>query len=111
MAEDLRVLAADFVRLSSELEATREAMKRLLINGAGEQTRPTLARRRPGGKEAETREGDRQPPQGNAEPRDVGDCKATGSPSVTVQDRLRRLRLRGEIEGGGKDGWRATATA
>jgi hypothetical protein len=52
MAEDLRVLAADFVRLSSELEATREAMKRLLMNGAGEQTRPTLARRRPGGKEA-----------------------------------------------------------
>jgi hypothetical protein len=36
VAENLVELAERFLRLSGELDATRDAMKRLLLNGAGD---------------------------------------------------------------------------
>jgi hypothetical protein len=44
MSENLVELAQRFVRLSSELDATRDAMGRLLLNGAGPNENPTPAR-------------------------------------------------------------------
>ena len=46
MDGNLVELAQRFVRLSGELDLTRDAMKRLLLNGAGG---PTKTLRRPGG--------------------------------------------------------------
>jgi len=46
---DLVALAEKCVRLSGELDATRDAMKRLLLNGAGGKENPTPAER-PGAK-------------------------------------------------------------
>lgn len=115
MAEDLMSLAADFVRLSSELEATREAMKRLLLNGAAGGERP-FARRVSGGVEhpnaatARAAEGAivkllrEQPGLGTSEI-----ARETSSKPVTVADRLKRLRKKGAIVGGGRSGWSATA--
>jgi hypothetical protein len=44
MIGNLVDLAQRFVRLSSELDATRDAMRRLLLNGAGHNENPTPAR-------------------------------------------------------------------
>jgi hypothetical protein len=47
MEGNLVELAHRFVRLSGELDLTRDAMKRLLMNGAGgPSVNPTSARRR-----------------------------------------------------------------
>ena len=40
---ELVALAERFVRLSGELDATRDAMKRLLLNGAGATSRTPLS--------------------------------------------------------------------
>ena len=46
MSENLVELAQRFVRLSGELDLTRDAMRRLLMNGAGSSNEnPTPARR------------------------------------------------------------------
>jgi hypothetical protein len=44
MSGNIVELAQRFVRLSSELDATRDAMRRLLLNGAGPNENPTPAR-------------------------------------------------------------------
>jgi hypothetical protein len=116
---DLLGLAERFVRLNAEIEETRSAMLAALMNGAGDKPpipfSPTV-RPRPGGKGPDrkaTQEAEKAIVSLLKETPNLGTsaiAKATGSPQVTVQDRLRRLRSRGEIEGGGKDGWRATAT-
>jgi hypothetical protein len=114
---DLRTLAEKFVRLSTEIEETRTAMLACLTNGADPRPFSPAVRPRLGGRqkanviaareaEAQVIERLRERPMGTAEL-----ARATGAPVVTVQDRLRRLRSRGVIEGGGKDGWRVTATA
>jgi hypothetical protein len=117
MGEDLRVLAADFVRLSSELEATRAAMKRLLLNGgegtpAGPFSRPA----RVSGVQRANKVAAEAAERAIVELlRDQPSLKtgaiaaATGAPAVTVQDRLRRLKRRGEIRGGGVAGWVAAS--
>jgi hypothetical protein len=114
--EDLRGLAERFVRLSSELEEVRAGMlAALTMNGAGEGRPFVLARTEPGQRatvvaaraaEAAIIERLRERPMGTAEL-----ARVTGSPVVTVQDRLRRLRARGAISGGGSSGWVATPAA
>ena len=108
MAEDLRVLAADFVRLSGELEATRAAMKRLLMNGAGEPARhPMGARLKPGANALQAREAEGEIVEllkGRPGLRTSEIARATSAKAVTVQDRLRRLKKRGEVQGEG-GGW------
>jgi hypothetical protein len=51
MSANLVELAQRFVRLSGELDSTRDAMKRLLLNGAaGKPDAPFARARRPGAK-------------------------------------------------------------
>lgn len=61
MGENLVELAQRFVRLSVELALTRDAMKRLLLNGAVTKRKPTPAKR-PGAKRRSpaTRRGSRR---------------------------------------------------
>jgi hypothetical protein len=115
---DLRGLAERYVALSGQLEETRRAMLACLTNGARETakapfsrpTRPALGGRRNANgiaaraAEAQIIERLRERPMGTAEL-----ARATGAKVVTTQDRLRRLRARGEVVGGGADGWRAAA--
>lgn len=54
MAEDLRTLAAKYVSLTEEIEATRRAMLTALTNGAGEIANSPFAKaERPGGKRSQ----------------------------------------------------------
>ena len=50
MSGNLVKLAQRFVRLSGELHATRDAMRRLLLNGAGSPNENPTPARRPGAK-------------------------------------------------------------
>lgn len=113
---DLRSLAGKYVELSEEIESVRAAMlAALTTNGAPEVpfARPA---RSPGGsrhKNATTAraaenailERLRETPGLTT----AAIAKATAAPPVTTQDRLRRLRSRGAIEGGGSSGWQVTA--
>lgn len=101
-------LAERFVRLTGELKDTRNAMRRLLLNGSGE--KPDLpfhpaVRPRPGGTGAGTKEILRllakEPNLGT-----TAIARAMNAKVDTTTSRLKRLRLRGEIEGGGASGWR-----
>jgi hypothetical protein len=117
MAEDLVHLAETFLRLSGELNETREAMKRLLLNGgegtpAGPFSRPARVSgvQRPNlgaaqAAEARILELLRERPQLKT----GAIAQATGSNTQTVSDRLKRLRKRGEIIGGGAGGWVAAS--
>ena len=58
MSGNLVKLAQRFVRLSGELDATRDAMKRLLLNGAGTASENPTPARRPGAKRAAGRKRD-----------------------------------------------------
>ena len=55
MSGDLVELAQKFVRLSGELDSTRDAMKRLLMNGAGTANKNPTPARRPGAKRPQPR--------------------------------------------------------
>jgi DNA invertase Pin-like site-specific DNA recombinase len=108
---DLLGLAERFVRLSAELEEVRAEMRAALTNGA-EETRPfsPAARQKLGGKEAQEAEQsilrllEKEPGLGTA-----AIARAMDARVDTTTSRLKRLRTRGEIVGGGKDGWRVTA--
>jgi hypothetical protein len=112
--ENLVQLAEQFVRLSGELDATREAMKRLLLNGEGEDPRIPFTRpaRVSGGVQRPAAEAEgaivellkEQPSLGTS-----AIAKALGAKVVTTQDRLRRLKKRGAVQGGGGDGWTAAS--
>jgi hypothetical protein len=101
-------LAERFVRLSSELDATRDAMRRLLLNGAAEPGPFSLPVRRElagkGTAEAEARIIELLREQPNLGTSAI--AKAMSANIATTQDRLKRLRSRGEIEGGQGGGWR-----
>jgi hypothetical protein len=121
MSGDLVALAQQFVRLSGELDATRDAMKRLLLNGAkGTSENPTPARR-PGAKGP-------QPSHPKAlRAAQVGQAilellrsspgmgtaaiaRATAAGRSTTVERLKRLQAKGLIERAGPGpGWRAPA--
>jgi hypothetical protein len=121
MSENLVELAQRFVRLSEELDVTRGAMKRLLLNGAGGPSEnPTLARR-PAGKgpqpsrpkalrgqqveEAIIRLLQTSPGMGTG-----AIARSTSAGRSTTVERLRRLQAKGVIERDGLGaGWRAPA--
>jgi predicted Rossmann fold nucleotide-binding protein DprA/Smf involved in DNA uptake len=63
MAENLIQLAERFVRQSRELDETRDAMKRLLLNGAGDHpARPTQPARPALGGKSQSQEGQAERP-------------------------------------------------
>ena len=120
MHGNLVELAQQFVRLSGELDATRDAMKRLLLNGAGQNENPTPAKR-PGAK------GPRPNHPKALRAAQVGQtilellrsspgmgtaaiAQATAAGRSTTVERLRRLQAKGLIERAGPGpGWRAPA--
>jgi DNA-binding MarR family transcriptional regulator len=101
---DLVELANRFVRLSAELEETRAAMKRLLLNGAGDCAIPAglaEAPRRTKPTPAEVAAAEQALLKAmQAHPGDGTNklAKLTGSGVSTTDDRLRRLEKRGLIE-------------
>ncbi len=122
MHGNLVELAQRFVRLSGELDATGDAEKRLLLNGAGQNETPTPARR-PGAKGP-------QPSHPKAlravqvgqtilellrsSPglRTAATARATAAGRSTTVERLKRLQAKGLIERAGHGpgpGWRAAA--
>ena len=110
---DLRDLAQEYVALTGQIEEVRRAMLAALTNGAGEKPQIPFSpavRRRPGGVATQQAEQAIVALLGK-EPglKTAAIAKATCAPLVTTQDRLRRLRVRSEVAGGGRDGWRVTA--
>ena len=120
MSENLIELAQRFVRLSGELDSTRDAMKRLLLNGAaGEPDAPFARARRPGAKRPQSRHPkalrglqveeailrllQSSPGMGTA-----AIARAAAAGRSTTVERLKRLQAKGRIERDGA-GWRAPA--
>jgi hypothetical protein len=110
---DLRALAETYVALSGQIEDVRRAMLACLTNGAEPNPmRPARASggSRPAGKAAEEAETaikklvENQPGMGSS-----AIAKAMEASIATTTDRLRRLRLRGEIAGGGVEGYRVSS--
>ncbi len=108
---DLRALAEQYVRLSSEIEGVRQAMLASLTNGAGE-SRPFIPPSRETGGSQARRDAAaaeeakivaliRERPMRTSEI-----ARAMAAAGSTTIQRLRRLRERGQITGGGEDGWR-----
>jgi hypothetical protein len=122
MSENLVELAQRFVRLSGELDLTRDAMKRLLLNGAaGKPDVPFARARRPGGKRPQSSH-----PKAlraaqvektilgllRSSPglRTAAIAKATAAQRSTTDERLKRLQAKGLIERDDAGvGWRAPA--
>ena len=107
------------MRLSGELEATREAMKRLLMNGAGDVAptqRPTQARlSKPGelkhpnaiaAQKAEAKIIELLETSPGLKISEI--AKATSSKTTTTTERLKRLRAKGLATNDGGE-WRASA--
>jgi hypothetical protein len=111
---DLRDLAQEYVALTGQIEEVRRAMLACLTNGAaGENPQIPFSppvRRGPDGKAAEEAKQaivkllQKEPGLGT-----TAIARATGANVGTTQDRLKRLRQRGEVAGGQGDGWRVTA--
>ena len=115
MSENLVELAQRFVHLSGELGATRDAMKRLLMNGArGPNVNPTPARR-PGAKRPQLRgqqveETILKLVQSSLGLRTAAIAKATAAGRSTTVERLKRLQTKGLVERDGDGaGWRTPA--
>jgi hypothetical protein len=119
MSGNIVELAQRFVRLSSELDATRDAMRRLLLNGAGPNENPTPTRR-PGAKgpAIKSPKGGRGGSGRRDDPRTVAIvagttneiAKATAAQGSTADERLKRLQAKGLIErDDASAGWRARA--
>jgi hypothetical protein len=120
MSGNLLELAQRFVRLSSELEATRDGIRGLLLNGAGPNENPTPARR-PGAKGPRS-----NPPRAGGAAqveetivgllrsspglRTAAIAKATAAQRSTADERLKRLQAKGLIERDDASArWRAPA--
>jgi hypothetical protein len=128
VAGDLRSLADRYVRLSTELEETRDEMRRVLANGADPGANPTRPAGSSGGKrQARTRaasQAKQRPIEIKAaaieddiltllksRPMKVSEiAKATASKSSTTAERLLRLQRRGQVERGESGEWAAMAT-
>ena len=120
MSGNLVELAQRFVRLSGELDLTRDAMKRLLLNGAGPNENPTPAKR-PGAKgpqsshpkalrAAEVEETILELLRSSPGLRTAAIAKATAAQRSTTDERLKRLQAKGLIErDDASAGWRAPA--
>jgi hypothetical protein len=117
---DLVTLAKRFVALSEELEAVRGEIRRCVLDGVEEApVRPPIkpaGRKHPAGQEhpaakkAAVVEAEimallrDKPGTGTAEV-----ARATASKTSTTVERLRRLREKGMVTGGGGEGWTAVA--
>jgi hypothetical protein len=114
---DLVELARRYVALSDQLEAVRGEIARAVLNGpGGEPVRPIQPARSAGGGQhpnaIAAAEAEREivellratPGMGT-----TAIAKATGSKASTTIERLRRLKARGQVQGGGDDGWQAVA--
>jgi hypothetical protein len=114
MSGNLVELAQRFVRLSGELDSTRDAMKRLLMNGAGQIGNPTPARR-PGAKRPQLRgpqveEAILKLLQSSPGIGTAAIARATTAGRSTTVERLRRLQAKGRIERDSAGvGWRTPA--
>ena len=114
MAADLVTLARRFVQVSDELEVLRGEIARAVLNGGGtpEAARPTRAGR-PGRQAAQAEEAEAEildllratPNLGTA-----AIVRETAGKVSTVSERLRRMKAKNLVEGGGQVGWRVTAT-
>jgi hypothetical protein len=106
-------LARRYVAVSDELEVIRGEIRAAVLNGAGDSAPVPFvaARLRPGPHPKAAAAEQAIVALLEKEPglKTSAIAKATGSPAVTVQDRLRRLRKRGAIAGSGTEGWRTTA--
>ena len=115
MSGDLVELAQKFVRLSGELDSTRDAMKRLLMYGAGTANKNPTPARRPGAKRPQPR----GPQAGEAILKllqsspgmgTAAIARATAAGRSTTVERLKRLQAKGRIERDDAGvGWRAPA--
>ena len=121
MSGDLVELAQRFVRLSGELDLTRDAMKRLLLNGAGGPSENPTPARRPGAKRPQSSH-----PKAlraaqvektilallRSSPgfRTAAIANATAAQRSTTDERLNRLQAKGLVERDDAGvGWRAPA--
>jgi hypothetical protein len=119
-AAGLIELARRYVACADELESLREQIKLALVNGAGEAAPGPFvqARSNPGGSQpANARATEEakaaivqllkdQPGLGTS-----AIAQALGARVDTTTGRLKTLRTRGAIVGGGREGWRATAAS
>jgi len=122
MTETLVALAERFVTLTSELNATREAMRRLLMNGADPDPDPPvnpMSAKRPGGKRSHSPPSNRKAARARQGEQAILDllkmtpgmrtselAKQTEAQMSTVSERLRRMKRRGQVASEG-EGWRA----
>ncbi len=114
-SDDLVALAKRFVDLTAELDATRDAMRWLLMNGAGGEAapRPTQARPKPGArhpnaiKAAEIEASIVALLRTTPGMRTAAVAKATGARTSTTVERLKRMKDKGLAQGGGDAGWSA----
>jgi hypothetical protein len=121
---DLVALAEKFVRLSAEIEDVRRAMAAALGNGADSHPPPPFERparpgARPGPKPGAAHPAKARAAKAEAQIvallqekpgcRTAQVAEATASKSSATIDRLRRLRDRGLVSGGGAEGWTATS--
>jgi IclR helix-turn-helix domain len=122
MSGNLVELAQQFVRLSGELDLTRDAMKRLLLNGAGSPNEnPFVRAKRPGAKRprsnhpkalraAKVEETILKLLQSSPGMRTAAIAKATAAQRSTTDERLKRLQAKGLVERDDAGvGWRAPA--
>jgi DNA invertase Pin-like site-specific DNA recombinase len=118
---DVVELARAVCEADDALQAAKEALRIVLLNGAaGDDRRPPPPPRskRPGppinqvraatAAEAEAQIVALLKDRPGLKTSEI--VKATGAKGSTVSERLRRLKEKGEVEGGGQDGW-VTATA
>ena len=109
MSGDLVELAQRFVRLSGELDSTRDAMKRLLLNGAGAANENPTPARRPGAKRprsnppkalraAQVEETILKLLQSSPGMRTAAIARATAAQRSTTDERLKRLQAKGLVE-------------
>jgi hypothetical protein len=115
MGHDLRSLAETYVRLETELEDVRRAMLAALTNGAAPANPTPRSGSKPGSDrfreaaEAEDRIVTLLRNQPGLKTAEI--AKETAGKLNTVTERLKRLRTKGMVTGGGSDGWSvATAT-
>jgi hypothetical protein len=102
-------LARKFVALSDQLDEVRDQIKHAVVNGSGGKPEaPFTSPARQGGnnqkaaaEEAKIIDLLRSSP--NLKTAQI--AKATASKTSTLSERLRRLKVRGEVTGGGNAGW------
>jgi hypothetical protein len=120
MGGDLLVLASKYVALAAEIEDVRRAMLACLTNGAGANPVPPTPAKRPGVNgpkpshpnavaAAKAEEAIIELLREQPGLKSTQIAKETKSKASTVTKRLKRLKARGQVAGGGDDGWQAVA--